>query len=155
MIPDYQACMLPLLKFAADEKVHTLSEAVTHIANQFKLTEEERQQMLPSGLQAVIFNRVGWARTYLKKAGLLEDPRRATFKISKRGLELLKENLPEISTKYLNRYEEFVAFRTKKNENNKAENLLNEENESNITPEESIPHSMTKCDKNLFRCFKT
>lgn len=103
--------MLPLLKFASDEKIHTLPEAVTHIANLFHLTEEEKQQMLPSGLQAVIFNRVGWARTYLKKAGLLEDPKRATFKITNRGLDLLKENLPEISTKYLNRYEEFVAFK--------------------------------------------
>jgi len=91
MIPDYQACMLPLLKFASDDKTHTLPEAVTHIAKLFQLTEEEKQQMLPSGLQAVIFNRVGWARTYLKKAGLLEDPKRATFKITNRGLDLLKE----------------------------------------------------------------
>lgn len=149
MIPDYQACMLPLLKFAADEKVHTLSEAVTNIANQFKLTEEEKQQMLPSGLQAVIFNRVGWARTYLKKAGLLEDPKRATFKITKRGLELLKENLPELSTKYLTRYEEFVAFRSKKNEKNKNENVLNEENDSNITPEESIEFGYQKLKESV------
>lgn len=149
MIPDYQACMLPLLKFSADEKIHTLAEAVTNIANQFKLTEDEKQQMLPSGLQAVIFNRVGWARTYLKKAGLLEDPKRATFKITKRGLELLKENLPEISTKYLNRYEEFVAFRSKKNEKNKTENILNEENESNITPEESIEFGYQKLKESV------
>lgn len=149
MIPDYQACMLPLLKFASDEKIHTLPEAVTHIANLFHLTEEEKQQMLPSGLQAVIFNRVGWARTYLKKAGLLEDPKRATFKITNRGLDLLKENLPEISTKYLNRYEEFVAFRNKKTDKNHVENVLNEENDSNITPEESIEFGFQKLKESV------
>lgn len=149
MIPDYQACMLPLLKFASDEKIHTLPEAVTHIANLFHLTEEEKQQMLPSGLQAVIFNRVGWARTYLKKAGLLEDPKRATFKITNRGIDLLKENLPEISTKYLNRYEEFVTFRNKKTNKNHVENVLNEENDSNITPEESIEFGFQKLKESV------
>lgn len=149
MIPDYQACMLPLLKFASDEKIHTLPEAVTHIANLFHLTEEEKQQMLPSGLQTVIFNRVGWARTYLKKAGLLEDPKRATFKITNRGLDLLKENLPEISTKYLNRYEEFVTFRNKKTDKNHVENVLNEENDSNITPEESIEFGFQKLKESV------
>jgi restriction system protein len=149
MIPDYQACMLPLLKFASDDKTHTLPEAVTHIAKLFQLTEEEKQQMLPSGLQAVIFNRVGWARTYLKKAGLLEDPKRATFKITNRGLDLLKENLPEISTKYLNRYEEFVAFRNKRTEKSHVGNVLNEENDSNITPEESIEFGFQKLKESV------
>lgn len=149
MIPDYQTCMLPLLKFSSDEKIHTLSEAVAHIAELFHLTEEEKQQMLPSGLQTVIFNRVGWARTYLKKAGLLEDPKRATFKITKKGLELLKENITELNVKFLNRYEEFVAFRNKKNENNKNENVINDEVESNITPEESIELGFQKLKESV------
>ncbi|HAX18209.1 MAG TPA: restriction endonuclease [Actinobacteria bacterium] len=149
MIPNYQSCMLPLLKFASDEKIHTLPEAVAYIASLFNLTEEEKKQMLPSGTQTIIFNRVGWAKTYLKKAGLLEDPKRATFKITKRGLELLKENLPEINTKFLNRYEEFVAFKTKKNEKNKTENVLNEENESNITPEEAIEFGYQKLKESV------
>lgn len=149
MIPDYQTCMLPLLKFASDEKIHTLTEAVANIAELFHLTEEEKQQMLPSGLQTVIFNRVGWARTYLKKAGLLEDPKRANFRITKRGLELLQENITEINTKYLNRFEEFVAFRNKKNENSKNKNIINEETESNITPEESIEFGFQKLKESV------
>jgi len=149
MIPDYQACMLPLLKFASDEKIHTLPEAVTHIANLFHLTEEEKKQMLPSGLQTVIFNRVGWARTYLKKAGLLEDPKRATFKITNRGLDLLKENLTELNTKYLNRYEEFVAFRSKKTDKNHVGNVISEENDSNITPEEAIEFGFQKLKESV------
>ncbi len=142
MIPNYQSCMLPLLKFASDEKIHTLPEAVAYIASLFNLTEEEKKQMLPSGTQTIIFNRVGWAKTYLKKAGLLEDPKRATFRITKRGIDLLKENPPEINTKYLTRYEEFVAFQNNKSEKNK--NVISEETQSNITPEESIEFGFQK-----------
>jgi len=136
--------MLPLLKFASDEKVHTLPEAVAYIASLFNLTEEEKKQMLPSGTLTIIFNRVGWAKTYLKNAGLLEDPKRATFRITKRGIDLLKENPPEINTKYLARYEEFVAFQNKKSEKNKNKNVISEETESNITPEESIEFGFQK-----------
>mgnify|MGYP000959974709 CR=1 FL=1 len=144
MIPNYQSCMLPLLKFASDEKIHTLPEAVAYIASLFNLTEEEKKQMLPSGTQTIIFNRVGWAKTYLKKAGLLEDPKRATFRITKRGIDLLKENPPEINTKYLTRYEEFVAFQNNKSEKNKNKNVISEETQSNITPEESIEFGFQK-----------
>ena len=67
-IPDYQTLMLPLLKIAGDGKVHTKREALSVLAEQFKLTEDDRKELLPSGNQAIFDNRVGWARTYLKKA---------------------------------------------------------------------------------------
>ena len=70
-IPDYQTIMLPLLRFAGDQQEHSLREAVDQLGERyFKLTEEERKELLPSGLQEVFKNRVGWARTYMKKAGL-------------------------------------------------------------------------------------
>jgi len=72
-IPDYQSIMLPLLKYAGDNQEHTIREAIEHIADIFKLSEEDKEEVLPSGSQYVIDNRVGWARTYLKKAGLLES----------------------------------------------------------------------------------
>lgn len=62
--------MLPLLKFMKDEKEHSLNEALDYISALFKLTEEEKREILPSDMQTIIENRVGWARTYLKKAGL-------------------------------------------------------------------------------------
>jgi hypothetical protein len=85
-IPDYQSIMLPLLKFAGDKKEHSIREAIEHIANIFNLSEEERREVLPSGQQYIIDNRVGWARTYLKKAGLLESTKRSYFKITDLGL---------------------------------------------------------------------
>ena len=78
-IPGYQSIMLPLLKFAGDKKEHSFREAIEHIANIFNLSEEERKEVLPRGQQYIIDNRVGWARTYLKKAGLLESTKRTYF----------------------------------------------------------------------------
>jgi restriction system protein len=72
-IPDYQSIMLPLLKFAGDGEEHSLREAIEDLADEFSLTDEERKELLPSGRQATFDNRVGWARTYMKKAGLLES----------------------------------------------------------------------------------
>ena len=116
MIPDYQTCMLPLLKYADDNNEHKFSDAVDYLSNEFNLTQEERKELLPSKTQDVITNRIGWARTYMKKAGLLEDTRRGYFKITERGQSVLKENLERLSTKYLGKFDEFKEFRQKHNE---------------------------------------
>ena len=71
-IPDYQTIMFPLLAFLSDEQEHKTREAVEHLSDQFNLTKEEREELLPSGLLQIINNRVGWARTYMLKAGLQE-----------------------------------------------------------------------------------
>lgn len=111
-IPDYQAIMLPLLKFASDGKEHSIEEAREKMASVFKLTDKDRKALLPSGRQTVFSNRVAWAKVYLHHAGALTSPRRAYFQISDRGTEILRENPPEINVKYLERYPEFVEFRT-------------------------------------------
>jgi restriction system protein len=84
-IPNYQKIMLPILKLLNDGKERSLNEIEEYIESFFKLTDEEKKKLLPSGKQAIIRNREGWARTYLKKAGLLESPTRASFKITQRG----------------------------------------------------------------------
>ncbi len=114
-IPDYQSVMLPLLRYAADEQEHSVREAIEELADQFRLTEEERKELLPSGGQATFDNRVGWARTYMKKAGLLETPRRSYFRITGRGLQALKENPGEINNRFLQQYPEFREFKTRSN----------------------------------------
>ena len=88
-IPNYQSIMLPLLRIASDGKEHRFREAVEQLAAEFKLTDEERNEMLPSGTAPLFDNRVGWARTYLKHAGLLESPKRGVFRITDRGRALL------------------------------------------------------------------
>src|SRR5579885_3223905 len=100
-IPDFQSIMLPLLKFTADQQEHSLQEAIEELAQTFNLSEQERKELLPSGQQATFDNRVGWSRTYLKKAGLLESTRRTFFRITQRGLDALSRNPPRIDMKFL------------------------------------------------------
>jgi restriction system protein len=109
-IPDYQTCMLPFLRFLEDGKEHSLRSAEEYLAEKFQLTPAERSELLPSGQQGIFKNRIGWARTYLKKALLLESPKRGVFKITARGIQVLKNNPPKIDKKYLEQWPEFVAF---------------------------------------------
>jgi len=112
-IPDYQTCMLPLLRLASDGAEHTLKDAVPALADIFQLTDAERTEFLPSGQQAILNNRVAWAKTYLKKAGLLEAPRRGVFVITDRGKQVLAKNPPKIDLKLLEQFPEFLAFKAK------------------------------------------
>src|ERR1700676_645395 len=95
-IPDYQTCMLHLLRLASDGAEHTLKDAVPALADIFHLTDAERTELLSSGQQAIFSNRVAWANTYLKKAGLLRAPRRGVFIITDRGKTVLAQNPPRI-----------------------------------------------------------
>jgi restriction system protein len=113
-IPDYQTIMLPLLKFSADQKEHSVHEAVKYLANEFNLSDDDRKEMLPSGQQEVFLNRVGWARTYMKKAGLLDSPKRGIFVITERGKKVLASNPSKIDNRLLTHYEEFKEFKKKK-----------------------------------------
>jgi restriction system protein len=111
-IPDYQTIMLPLMKFIGDEKEHSLREAIDTLSNQFRLTVEERRELLPSKNQPIFNNRVGWARTYLKKAGLLKSTRRGYMCITGRGLDVLKQNPRKIDVQFLLQFKEFIEFKT-------------------------------------------
>ncbi len=107
-IPDYQTTMLPLLKFAGDDQEHRFRDAVQTLADEFDLTEEERKELLPSGQQAIFNNRVGWARLYLVKAGLLEATRRGYFKITEQGHKALTQKPERIDKKFLMQIPDFV-----------------------------------------------
>lgn len=109
-IPDYQTLMLPLLKIAGDGKIHTKRDTVTQLAVQFGVTEDERKELLPSGNQAVFDNRVGWARTYLKKAMLINYVQRGQFQITERGKSVLAQNPPRIDVAFLKQFQEFLEF---------------------------------------------
>jgi restriction system protein len=109
-IPDYQACMLPLLESIADGKEHVLRDVTKAIADRFGLTENERQELLPSGQQPIIANRVAWAKTYLKKAGLISQPSRGVIRITAEGMAALKKKPTRIDNDFLSRYPAFAGF---------------------------------------------
>ena len=103
--------MLPLLKGLADGGEHKFSGLVGELGTDFHLSEEELSELLPSGTQPIFANRVGWARLYLKKAGLLDAPKRGFLQITERGRKILSEGHERIDTKFLERFPEFVAFK--------------------------------------------
>jgi restriction system protein len=143
-IPDFQTVMLPLLKFCKDGQEHTLRQAIESLSSYFKLSVEERQQMLPSGAQAVFDNRIGWAKTYLIKSGLLESPRRSYFKITERGEKVLDENPPLINMAYLKQFPEYLDFARQSGNSGKSSEAIDEISESQKTPEEILDASYQK-----------
>ena len=102
--------MLPLLELAGDKKEYKLSEAIELLSTHFNLTDADRKELLPSGKQARFANRVGWATTYLKKAGLLTYPARGKFQIAPRGLDTLAQKPARIDIKYLKQFPEYLNF---------------------------------------------
>ncbi|MCZ8100253.1 MAG: winged helix-turn-helix domain-containing protein, partial [Burkholderiales bacterium] len=128
-IPDFQSIMLPLLKILADGKIYKYREIIEALVREFQVTEAERKEMLPSGQQEIFSNRVGWAKTYLKKAGLIDSPQRATFVISEKGKEILSQNPARIDAKFLRQFPEFQEF-----------NQVNKQNET-ITLESNLSTS--------------
>lgn len=147
-IPDYQTVMLPLLQFISDGQEHSLKEATNRMAELFELTPEEREKRIPSGQSTYIKNRTGWARTYLKKAGLLHSPKRAFIQITDRGRELLSQNPDRVDNKVLEQYPEFIDFKIRskpKASDNEQSDLARE----NDTPEEAIERSYSELRSQL------
>ena len=108
MIPDYQSLMLPLLKYVSDGKVHHIQDAISVLAKQLNLNEEDLNEWLPSKSQKKFYNRVYWAKAHLKMAGVLENKDKGQFKITNRGIEILKDNPEFVNVKYLsNKFEDY------------------------------------------------
>lgn len=135
-IPPFQDIMLPLLKFANDGNEHTPRETVEELAEEFNLSEEERQELLPSGRQATFDNRVAWAKAHMKMAGLIDAPRRGFFKITERGLDALKQRPRRIDIKFLSQFPEYNEARTRKKKTDATEQDVEES--TGRTPEEAI-----------------
>ncbi|MGN6086644.1 restriction endonuclease [Trinickia sp.] len=119
-IPDYQTLMLPVLRAVGDGQEHRFRSVVDTLADECELTDEERNTLLPSGTAPVFDNRVGWARTYLKQAGVVESRKRGYFNITERGNALLAQHPARIDNGTLEQYPEFIAFRRKRNNEGQA-----------------------------------
>lgn len=147
MIPDYQSIMLPLLEFISDGKEYKMRFVTDELAIKFGVTEEEQKELLPSGVAPIFYNRTAWAKTYLKKAGLIDSPKQGIVLISKRGLDVLKKKPSSINVKFLKQFSEFVEFQTSKRED-EIETENNDE-QSTQTPEELLETAYQKIRKSL------
>ena len=145
-IPDFQALMLPMLRLAADGQERALSSVTEQLAVEFKLSDAERDELLPSGRQARFNNRVGWAKTYLKKTALLEDVSRGRFRITDRGRLVLKQAPKAITLKYLERFPELAQFRgeekgTGDDDRTSESSIVDAAANGSATPEEQLDAS--------------
>jgi restriction system protein len=110
-IPDYESLMLPLLSKLSDGQTHVLKDVMAELADAFELTPDERAQLLPSGGTLTFASRVGWAKTYLKKAGLVQQPKRGLVQISAQGQASLASAPERIDVKFLEQFASFLEFR--------------------------------------------
>lgn len=138
-VPDFQSFFKPLLEIASDGKEHSMKDAREIISNKMQLSEEDMNELLPSGTQTKFDNRVAWAKSYFVQAKVLESSRRGYFKITERGIDLLKQEHERIDVKILNQYPEFIEFHTSKPE--KQSNNSHDIEIQDVTPEETLQNA--------------
>ncbi len=137
-IPDFQTLMLPLLKFTADGGEHNAREAIEAIAVEFGLSPDERREPLPSGRALLFDNRLAWALFHMKKAGLMESPRRGLFRITPRGQDFLAKKPVGLNLKLLEQFPEFQEFRATSSKNKDEVKSSLPMDTSEQTPEEAL-----------------
>lgn len=145
-IPKYDELMKPMLEVLGDGNPYKMKALERILAEKENLTEEEKQELLPSKSQTVFSNRVGWARTYLKKAGLIESPAKATVQITDAGRKVLSENPDMIDVKYLDQFPAFHNFMTDAATANKTTAATDN---TDLSPDEQIDNAYTKINASL------
>ncbi|RYZ28021.1 MAG: restriction endonuclease [Chitinophagaceae bacterium] len=145
-IPDFQTLLLPILEMVNDGNVHHIQNVIDKIAKKYNLTEEEVNMYLESGSQKILYNRVYWAKAYLKMAGLVENVARGQFKITDKGMEVLQQNHTYINVKLLKQIPGFSENLKGKKET-AVENIS--ELETDKTPETILETTIAELNSNL------
>jgi restriction system protein len=145
-LPSYDEFMLPALRVLADGEEHDIRELRERLADEFKLTDDDRRQLLPSGKQPVLDSRVGWAKTYLEKAGLLSTVRRGRYRITAAGTRVLALEPERIDKAYLLQFDSFRAFVTRAGDTERAATSSEPSAGPDITPEEALERAKVETE---------
>jgi restriction system protein len=148
IVPPYHTLMLPLLKVMSGGYEMTTKQMRDEVAQNLGLSVEALSERLPSGTQNAFDNRMGWARTYLFKAGLLDRPRRATYAISETGKKLLANPPAEINVDFLRSYEQFNQF-FGSSKSDKESLASTDVIDDELTPEEQIEKGVRQIQREL------
>lgn len=135
-IPDFQTMMLPLLRRCADGQDHGKQDIVLALAKEFLLSQADLDESLPTGRQSRFDNRIGWAKSYLKQAGLIESAGRGLFRITSRGVQVLEQSPARIDMKFLERFPEYQEFKARSRDRTPEQGLAL--NTPETTPEELL-----------------
>ena len=146
VLPKYNELMKPLLLVISDGEVHAFNEVIATLAQKLDLSDEDLKEKLPSGNQSVFKNRVGWAKTYLKKAGLVDSPVRATIVITDAGKKVVEENPEVIDSKYLEQFSSFVEFYHSENTDSSLSVNLNKDD---LTPDDQLESAYKQINATL------
>jgi restriction system protein len=156
-VPDYQSLMLPVLKCISDGKEWRIGECADRTAEKLNLSQEDKETLLPSGKQTVLYNRIAWAVSYMEKAELIERSRRGYFRITSQGNTILEENPERIDIKTLSKFPKFDEWRKRSAENsseakNDNSTAIVQQQKNHLSPEEQIEqayasiHAQLKAD---------
>lgn len=147
-VPEFQTFMLPVLQHCADGQEHKTGETTDAVADKLGLSEADRQELLESGVQTRLKNRIAWSLIYLERARLLERVRRGCYRITDRGRTVLNENPERIDKSYLKRFPEFVEFATVRTTAS-GEEADSSEEDAGLTPEERLESAYRSLRKAL------
>ncbi len=145
-VPKFYEFMRPFLEVMSDGKAHSLKEIRSILCERMSLSESDMNEVLPSGREKVYTNRIGWASTYLKKAGLIISPSRAVFRITPEGTQVLSEAPSIITPQFLTRYDEFKTFKGQSTENSVS---LSPETTSDSTPDDILEEAFLQISATL------
>ena len=148
-VPKYDELMKPLLMAIQDGKTYTIKDVSARLAKQLKLSADDLAEMLPSGRQTVFKNRIGWANTYLKKAGLLDRPARATIVITDAGKQVVADNPEKIDSNYLKRFPSFADFKSTAENSDEDDHTSVNPNADDLTPDDQLEEAYKQINANL------
>jgi restriction system protein len=137
-VPDFQSIFRPLLVLLEDGEDHPIATMRQGLAQHFALSKSDLAERIPSGRVTMFQNRVGWAATYLYRTGLTERPKRAVYRITDRGRDVLAKNPDRIDLKVLSQFEELAEFRQPRVTSSNGVKPPSLPNEDEKTPEERI-----------------
>ena len=147
-VPKYYEFIPFIIKFLSDNQTKTIKEITEYCATEFDLSESDRNEKLPSG-KTKIYDRVGWAKTYLKKAGLIESPKRGTVCLTKAGHEAFKNSNSNVTLEYLSNFDAFTQFRNRSNNKKREEQLFEYSQIKNESPQEQIELALQELNDEL------
>ena len=136
-VPDFQTWFMPLMKRVADGETYEMVTLYEQLANDLELSEADRAELLPSGSHFTYRNRIAWARTYLKKAGLLESPGRGKIRITDLGRSVLANPPEKLNVSFLKKFPAFLDFHTAQPKAKKNDGA-GQEADDDETPEETL-----------------
>lgn len=148
-VPKYDELMKPLLVAVSDGETYKMKDVTALLAEQLNLSSDDLAEMLPSGRQTVFKNRVAWAKTYLKKAGLLDSPARATIVITNAGKQVVADNPEKIDSKYLEQFPSFVDFASASEPLDDSNPAPAAPNPSDLTPDDQLEDAYKEINDSL------